>query len=72
MSGGLGVDRRDRHGFRDLDAVDTGRRDAACVARAFAGRIEAIDVEALESSPRVMRSGDEVRVDPVMTASIMS
>ena len=36
------------HRFRDLDAVHTGRQDAARIAGAFAGRVQAGRVQALQ------------------------
>jgi hypothetical protein len=46
-----------RHRLGDLDAVDRRREDAAGIARAFAGREQAGDVEALE----VLAAGDADR-----------
>jgi hypothetical protein len=58
------------HRFGYPDPIDAGREDAAGVAGAFAGRIQAPTFTLWQSSPRVMRSGDEVRVStPVRTAS---
>ncbi len=39
------------NGFRNLDAVHRSRQNAACVARALAGRIESGSVQALEVFP---------------------
>jgi hypothetical protein len=58
------------HGFGDADAVDTGGQDAAGVAGAFTRREQPLRFRLWKLSPRVMRSGEEVRVSiPVSTAS---
>jgi hypothetical protein len=41
----------DRHRLRHLDAVNRGRHDAAGIARAFAGRVQAARVQALAVAP---------------------
>ena len=51
------VDARARQGFGDFDAVDGGGEDAAGVARAFAGGVEAARVQALEVFAAADRDG---------------